>query len=94
MAMDHRMFLRSLSRADRKALAEQKDGPGLRHLAVYILLMLAFAIPIALRVPGWPLLMVPLGIQLAFIFNLEHECVHKQIEPALRCHMRPALRHC
>ena len=74
--MDHRAFLRSLSRADRKALAEQEDGPGLRHLAVYIALMLAFAVPIALRVPGWPVLMVPLGILLAFLFNLEHECVH------------------
>ena len=74
--MDHRSFLRSLSRADRRALAEQKDGPGLRHLAVYIALTVAFAIPVALRVPGWPLLMLPLGILLAFLFNLEHECVH------------------
>ena len=74
--MDHRAFLRSLSRVERKALAEQKDGPGLRHLAIYVLLIILFAVPIALRVPGWPLLMIPLGILLAFLFNLEHECVH------------------
>ena len=74
--MDHREFLRSLSRADRKALSEQSDGPGLRHLAVYVSLILLLAVPIALRVPGWPFLMVPLGILLAFLFNLEHECTH------------------
>ena len=75
--MDHAEFVRSLSRAERKALAEQKDGPALRHLAVYMSLIVLFAVPIALRVAGWPVLMLPLGILLAFLFNLEHECTHK-----------------
>ena len=74
--MDHRTFLRSLSRADRKALSEQTDGPGLRHLTIYSSLIFLFAVPIAFQVPGWPFLMVPLGILLAFLFNLEHECTH------------------
>ena len=74
--MDHRTFLRSLSRDDRKALSEQKDGPGLRHLAIYSSLIFLFAVPIALQIPGWPFLMIPLGILLAFLFNLEHECTH------------------
>ena len=74
--MDHRTFLRSLSRGDRNALSEQKDGPGLRHLAIYSLLIILFAVPIAFQVPGWPILMIPLGILLAFLFNLEHECTH------------------
>lgn len=74
--MDHRAFVKSLSRADRAALSEQKDGPGLRHLAIHVLLILLFAVPIALEVKGWPILMIPLGILLVFLFNLEHECTH------------------
>ncbi len=74
--MDYRTFLRSMSGADRKALGKKENGPGLRHLALYTLLLLLFAVPIALGVPGWPLLMIPLGILLAFLFNLEHECTH------------------
>ncbi len=75
--MDHAQFVRSLSRAERKALSEQKDGPALRHLAIYTFLVFLFAVPIGLQVAGWPFLMVPLGILLAFLFNLEHECTHK-----------------
>ena len=74
--MDHREFLRSLSRADRKALSRQENRASLCHLAMYVFLILLFAVPIAVQVPGWPLLMVPLGILLAFLFNLEHECTH------------------
>ena len=74
--MDHRTFLRFLSWAEHKALSEQKDGPGLRYLAIYLALIILFAAPTALQVPGWPFLMVPLGILLAFLFNLEHECTH------------------
>ncbi len=32
---------------------------------------------IGLKVPGWPLLMLPQGVALAFLFNLQHECTHK-----------------
>ena len=74
--MDHRTFAKSLSGADREALAQKKDGPGLRYLGMHVLLILLFAVPIALRVTAWPILMVPLGILLAFLFNLEHECTH------------------
>jgi len=75
--MDHATFVSSLSRAERKALAEQSNGPALRHLAIYMFLICLFTVPIALHVAGWPLLTIPLGILLAFLFNLEHECTHK-----------------
>ena len=74
--MDYRAFLNSLSDAERKALVERKDGPGLRRLAVHMLLILLFAVPISLQVTAWPILMIPLGILLAFLFNLQHECTH------------------
>ena len=75
--MDYRTFVKSLPEADRKALVERKNRPGLRHLAIYMLLILLFAVPISLQVTAWPILMIPLGILLAFLFNLEHECTHK-----------------
>lgn len=75
--MDHQAFLKTLSTAERKALWVQKDAPGLRHLAIYLSLIVAFAVPIAIQVTGWPFLIVPLGILLTFLFNLEHECTHK-----------------
>ena len=32
---------------------------------------------IAAGVPGWPLLLLPQGIALIFLFTLEHECTHR-----------------
>ncbi len=75
--MDHAEFVKSLSRDERRALVEKVDGPALRHLGIYMVLIFLFAAPVAMQVPGWPFLMFPLGILLSFLFNLEHECTHK-----------------
>ena len=75
--MDYKAFIKSLPRDKRNALGELRDGPGLRHLAIYAFLIFLLAVLVAIRVTGWPFLMIPLGILLAFLFNLEHECTHK-----------------
>ena len=51
-----------------------------RDCATYLsirLLITACVAVIASGVPGWPLAILPLGILLTFLFNLEHECTHK-----------------
>lgn len=75
--MDHKAFLSSLAPADRAALIERADGPGLRHLSLHLGLIAALAAGVAIGVPLWPALLPPLGIALAFLFTIEHECTHK-----------------
>ena len=74
--MSHEAFRALLAPEDRARLAERSDAAGLRHLALHWGLIGAFGTLIALRVPGWPLLMVPQGLLLAFLFTLQHECTH------------------
>lgn len=75
--MDHTTFVNTLSPADRVSLYEAQDGPGLRHLLVYSTLIAICVTVIASGIPGWPFAILPLGVLLAFLFNLEHECTHK-----------------
>jgi fatty acid desaturase len=74
---DHRAWLAALP-ADRKAaLALRADGPGLRHLAGHLGLILACGGLIAAGVPGWWLLLPVQGVLLVFLFTLEHEATHQ-----------------
>jgi fatty acid desaturase len=74
--IDHRAVIAGLSPDARRGLTEKSDAPGLVRLAVYLSLMAALAILIAVRVPFWPLLMVPQGILIVFLFTLVHETIH------------------
>jgi len=75
--MNHRQFLTKLSSADRKALQIKRNGPTLYRALVHLGLVIFFASLIHYRVPGWPLVLLPQGILLVFLFNLQHECTHK-----------------
>jgi fatty acid desaturase len=75
--MDHKTFINNLPAAKRTGLGELSDSPGLRQLLVYSFLIVIFAVVVTSEVPGWPLAVLPLGILLTFLFNLEHECTHK-----------------
>lgn len=75
--MDHKRLLASLSGEERKSLTALSDGPALfkllQHVAVIgLLVWLTLA-----NVPGWPVLMLPLGILQVFLFTLLHETVHR-----------------
>lgn len=75
--MDHRDWLAALPAAEKAALAERSDGPGLRHLAGHLGLAVGLAALIVLGVPGWWLLCPVLGVVLVFLFTLEHEATHQ-----------------
>ncbi len=74
--MDHRAFVASVEPALREELTKKSDLPGLVHFSVHAGLIAALAALILKGVPGWPLLMVPQGILIVFLFTLLHETVH------------------
>lgn len=74
--MDHKTALAALPAARKEALQERSDLRGLLHLAGHLVLIALFALLILLRIPGWPLALLPLGILTVFLFTLSHECTH------------------
>lgn len=75
--MDHKALIASLPPDARRTLHETANGPGLAHLAGHFGLILGLGALIAAGVPGWPLLLVPQGIALVFLFTLMHEATHR-----------------
>ncbi|QDC09966.1 fatty acid desaturase [Oceanicola sp. D3] len=74
--MDHKALLASLPPDTRAALTRRRPGPGLARLAAHITLILATGSYVALGLPLWWLMMLPLGVVMTFLFTLEHECTH------------------
>ncbi|MCF8468937.1 MAG: fatty acid desaturase [Sneathiella sp.] len=58
-------------------LTERSDARGLMHLAGHMGLILLIGVLIAMQGPGWPLLMLPQGILLVFLFPALHETSHR-----------------
>lgn len=75
--MDHKRLLASLSGDERKTLTALSDGPGLFKLVQHVAVMGLLVWLIVTEVPGWPVLMLPLGILQVFLFTLLHETVHR-----------------
>lgn len=75
--MDHKAFLSAISPEDKARLTTLSDAKGGVHLAGHLALIVAVGTLISMGVPGWPLLLVPQGILLVFLFTLEHECTHR-----------------
>ncbi|MBD3663421.1 fatty acid desaturase [Sulfitobacter aestuariivivens] len=74
--MDHTAFIASLSPQDKTALHARSDQRGLRHLAGHLGVLIAMALYVGLQLPLWPLMLLPYGITLMFLFTLSHECTH------------------
>lgn len=74
--MDHKGFLATLSPDVREALTRRRDGPGLVRLAVHLGSIHVLGTLILAGVPGWPVLLLPQGVLLIFLFTLLHETVH------------------
>jgi fatty acid desaturase len=74
--MDHRAFLSTLSGEARRRLTETSDRAGFLHLSAHLGAIVVLGGLVASNVPGWPLLMLPLGILLVFLFTLLHETSH------------------
>ena len=74
---DHREVVGRLSRAQRRSLLQRSDLRGLLHLAGHSTALGVTGCLIALQVPGWPILLLPHGILLVFLFCVQHEAAHK-----------------
>lgn len=77
-------LIRALPEADRIALTRLKSGPGVRAAALHFAVIAGLAVAIGTRVPGWPILMLPQGIALIFLFTLHHEVVHRTVFTSAR----------
>lgn len=75
--MDHIQFVSSLPTEEKLRLTTLSNTKGLVHLAGHLGLIVILGGLIAAAVPGWPLLLLPQGIALIFLFTLEHECTHR-----------------
>lgn len=76
-AIDHRAIIAGLSAEQRAALTGRRNGPGLLRLAVHGGAIAGLGGLILAGLPFWPLLLVPQGILIVFLFTLLHECVHE-----------------
>lgn len=75
--MDHKTLVASLPPETRAHLTARSDLAGLRHLAIYAALLGLCSLGILTQIALWPLLMLPQGILLVFLFTLCHECTHQ-----------------
>lgn len=75
--MDHRDVIASLTQEERNRLTAKSDLSGLVQLAAHGGAILVIGSLIAAKVPFWPLLMLPQGILIVFLFTLLHETVHR-----------------
>ena len=76
-ALDHRALVARLDREERAALLRRSDRHGAAQLATHLGALAATSLPIALGLPLWPLLLVPQGVLIVFLFTAQHECSHR-----------------
>ncbi|MGC1498179.1 MAG: fatty acid desaturase [Sulfitobacter sp.] len=74
--MNHIEFISSLDPAKKEALHYRSNAKGLLHLVGHFGALVVMASYIALQAPLWPLIILPYGIALMFLFTLSHECTH------------------
>lgn len=75
--MDHAQLIQSLPAQVKAELTERSDRAGVLHLAGYLGLLGITTAGIVAQIPFWPLLMLPQGILLVFLFTLSHEATHQ-----------------
>ena len=77
MSLAHDDFVKALPPDTRAALTARADRPGLIRLGVQVGAILALGAAIGLGIPGWPLLLLPEGVLIIFLFTAMHEAVHR-----------------
>lgn len=75
--MDHRAFVAGLTPEMRRALTAKSDRAGLLHLAGHLGVIVVLGALVALKVPFWWVLLLPLGIAQVMLFTLNHEAIHR-----------------
>lgn len=76
-APDHRQIVSALPAETRRTLCAQSDGPAAIRLGLHAGIIAVLGTAIALGAPGWPLVLVPQGILLVFLFTALHEAIHR-----------------
>jgi len=66
-----------LTPSEREDLLQQSNAPGLARLAGHLGAIVLLGTAIILHVPYWPLLILPQGILIAFLFCPLHEAAHR-----------------
>ena len=74
---DHRDILASFSPELRARLTEKRDAPGFIRLGVHYGLIALVGCWIAIGGAFWPLLLLPQGVLIVFLFTLLHETTHE-----------------
>ncbi|MGE0280994.1 MAG: fatty acid desaturase [Rhizobiaceae bacterium] len=75
--VDHRRVIAALSDEERKLLTSKADMPGLFWIAFHFGTIVLLAMLILLKIRFWPILMLPLGIMIVFLFTALHESIHE-----------------
>ncbi|MEM7270291.1 MAG: fatty acid desaturase [Pseudomonadota bacterium] len=75
--LDHKALVASVDAETKKRLTRKSDLRGLIHLAAHLGLIGALGAAVASDVPGWQVLILPLGVLIIFCFTLMHECTHR-----------------
>lgn len=76
-SIDHRDVIASLTNEERGRLTGKSNGPGMVQFSCHLGAIVVLGALIAARVPYWPVLMLPQGILIVFLFTLLHETVHR-----------------
>ncbi len=77
MKMTDKALVAGLSREQHRELHSRSDLAGMRQFALHFGLVLAGAGLIRAEVPYWPVLLLPHGIALIFLFTALHETIHR-----------------
>ncbi len=77
MSLAHDDFVKALPPDRRAALTARADRPGLIRLGLQAGAILGLGAAIASGLPGWPLLLLPQGVLIIFLFTAMHECAHR-----------------
>lgn len=75
--IDHRAVVARLSSDERRLITAKSDRPALLRVGVHGGLIALLAGLIAFKIPFWPLLIVPQGVLIVFLFTLLHETIHE-----------------
>ena len=75
--MDHREFLAAMPREQKQELTRKSDSRGLVALAIHFGAILLIGTLITMKVPLWPLLLIPQGVLIIFLFTTLHETIHR-----------------
>jgi fatty acid desaturase len=82
--VDHRHVLAALPADARAGLTAPRAGPGRWRLAFHFGAILGMAVWVGFGWPLWWLVILPLGVMIAFTFAIAHEATHKTLLPDAR----------